>query len=51
MVTKFVIRIGSDNFRKEYEMAISKSTEDYLKKLCDKLMNPNTSQMSYWKID
>ena len=39
-----------DNFRKECEMAIDKSKEDYLKKLGDKLINPNTSQKSYCKI-
>ena len=39
-----------DNFRKEYEKAINKSKEDYLKKLGDKLINPNTSQKSNWKI-
>ena len=39
-----------DNFRKECEMAINKSKEDYLKNLGDKLINPNTSQKSYWKM-
>ena len=39
-----------DSFRKECEMAINKSKEDYLKKLGDKPVNPNTSQKSYWKI-
>ena len=39
-----------DNFCKECEMAINNSKEDYLKKLGDKLINPNTSQKSYWKI-
>ena len=39
-----------DNFRNECEMAINKSKDDYLKTLGDKLINPNTSQKSYWKI-
>ena len=39
-----------DNFRKECETAINKSKKDYLKKLGDKLINPNTSQKAYWKI-
>ena len=39
-----------DNFRKECEMAINLSKEDYLKILGDKLINPNTSQKSYRKL-
>ena len=39
-----------DNFRKECEMTINKSKEDNLKKLLDKLINPTSSQKSYWKM-
>ena len=38
-----------DNFRKNVKW-LSKSKEDYLKKLGERLINPNTSQKSYWKM-
>ena len=47
---KLEVKNRVDNCCKECEMGINKSKEDYLNNLGDKLINPNTSQRSYWKM-
>ena len=48
VVTNLMIRIGLTTFAKN-EMAIQ-SKVDYLKLLGGRLINPNTTQKSYWKM-
>ena len=43
-------KIRVENFRQECNDSIAKAKDEYLKKLGTKLVDPNTSQKSYWKI-
>ena len=43
-------KIRLDNFHKERQEAVEVAKLNYLTNMGDKLNNPNTSRISYWKI-
>jgi len=49
-LTSLSDKITVDKFREECELRIQSAKSNYLNKLGNKLIDPNTSQKSYWKI-
>ena len=43
-------KIRVDTFRQECESEVSKAKDNYLKKIGNKLIDPTTSQKTYWKL-